>query len=182
MNNNYSEVNNIVSMIEDQEYSIDSSIFEENTQTNNLISDSFKVFLQQFFWLFASLKSVCCKSKLCMLDYAPPSLLDTFINASSTLSPLLDLQHCVPSKSLRLITFQNKFFSVSIVLWPIWCLSIYPSPIILTFIHDQILSKITTSIIFDIAKEEGLHDEDYKSPVIDNLLWEFQFQNKLIPN
>ena len=52
----------------------------------------------------------------------------------------------------------------------------------MTFICDQILSEITTSIIFDIAKEEGFQDEDYKSPVIDNLLREFQFWNKLIPS
>ena len=53
---------------------------------------------------------------------------------------------------------------------------------ILTFICDQILSEITTSIIFYIAKEEGLQAEDYMSPVIDNLLREFQFWNKLIPS
>ena len=52
----------------------------------------------------------------------------------------------------------------------------------MTFICDQILSEITNSIIFDIAKEEGLQDEDYKSPVIDNLLREFHFWNNLIPN
>ena len=53
---------------------------------------------------------------------------------------------------------------------------------ILTFICDQILFEIATSIIFDIAKEEGIQDEDYNSPVIDKLLREFQFWNKLIPS
>ena len=41
---------------------------------------------------------------------------------------------------------------------------------ILTFICDKILSELTTSIIFDIAKEEGLQAGDYISPVIDTLL------------
>ena len=105
-----------------------------------------------------------------MLEYAPPSLLDSYTIVRPNLYPLINPQQCVSAKSFSLITFQNRIFPFSILRQPIWCFSIYPSPIILTFICDQILSEITTSIIFDIAKEEGLQDEDYKSPVIDNLL------------
>ena len=67
---------------------------------------------------------------------------------------------------------EQKFFIVNIKA-AYMVFSIYPSPVILTFICDQILSEITTSMIFDIAKEEGLQDEAYKSPVIDNLRREF---------
>ena len=95
---------------------------------------------------------------------------------------MFDLQHCVSPKYLNLITFQYRRFSLSLLRRPIWCLYIQPSPVILTFICDQILSEIATSIIFYIEKEEGIQDKDYNSPVIDKLLREFQLWNKLIPS
>ena len=42
---------------------------------------------------------------------------------------------------------------------------------------DHIISEIATSIIFGIAKDEGIIDHGYNSSVIDNLMKEFQFWN-----
>ena len=47
-----------------------------------------------------------------------------------------------------------------------WHLTIQPSPIVLSFICDQIVSEIVTSIIFGIAKEEGIQGLDYNLSVI----------------
>ena len=50
----------------------------------------------------------------------------------------------------------------------------------MSLICDQIISEIATSIIFGIAREEGIHDEEYISPMIDKFLREFQFWNKVV--
>ena len=44
----------------------------------------------------------------------------------------------------------------------------------------KLYKKIVTSIIFGIAREESILEEDYISPVIDNLLYQFQFWNRLV--
>ncbi len=112
MSTNTSKVSNM--MQDDQDYSTENYVYEEISHYAKLKSDSFMVFLQIFFWLFSFCKSVCCNSKLLMLDYAPPSLMDSLTFVSSNFSPLLELQHCVSSKPLSLITFQNRSFPPSI--------------------------------------------------------------------
>ena len=109
-------------------------------------------------------------SKVFLLEFDPSSPMDSFIDMSSKLLPWIEFQHYVSLKSLHLITFHKRRFLVSLLGQPIWSLSIHPSPVILTFICDQILSEITNSIIFYIAKEEGLQAGDYNSPVIDTLV------------
>ena len=113
-----------------------------------------------------------------MLDALADDL-DSPIDVTPRLSIFPEFHHLLVPNSLQLITFQNRSFSLST--WPIRHLSIQPSPIILNFICDQIITEIANSIIFGIAREEGIHDEEYISPVIDKLLREFQFWNKVVP-
>ena len=176
MTYNTFEANNISSMVGDQIYTVANlhNMHTENLHAGQFMSCSFMLYLQQFIWIMTFFKWMCFNSKIFLLEYALPSLLDPFIDVSSKLPPLLDFQHCVSPTSLNLITFQNIRFSLPLLRRPIWCLYIQPSPIILTFICDQILSGIATSIIFDIAKE-GIQDKDYNSPIIDKMLHEFQF-------
>ena len=168
MDCNTFEVNNILSMSEDQDDTIDSlhNMHAENMHAGQFMPNSFSfnywnmVYLQQFLWIMDFFQRVCLNSKIFLLEDAPSSPMDSFKDVSSKLHPLKDFQHCVSPKSLNLIIFQKRSFSLSLLRWPIWCLSIQPSPMILNFICDQILSEITTSIIFDIAKEEGMQAED----------------------
>ena len=109
---------------------------------------------------------------------APTDDLDSPIDVTPRLSLFPKFHHLLVPNLLQLITFQNRSFSL--LTWPIQHLSIQPSPIILSFICDQIITEIANSIIFGIAREEGIHDEEYISPMIDKLLREFQFWNKVV--
>ena len=90
-----------------------------------------------------------------MLD-APDDDLDSPIDVTPKLSIFPKFHHLLVPNSLQLITFQNR--SLSLSTWPIRHLSIQPSPVILSFICDQIITEIANSIIFGIAREEGIHD------------------------
>ena len=128
------------------------------------------LYFQHIFWIMVFFQWVFNSNKVFLLG-APSSLLD-----STSRSSRFPEVH----QSLQLITLQNRSFSL--LKWPTRHLYLQPAPIVLRLICDQIISEIATSIIFGIAKEEGIHDEEYISPVLDKLLREFKFWNKLIPS
>ena len=94
--------------------------------------------------------------------------LSSLLDSTSRSSRLPEVHQSLVPKSLQLITLQNRSFSL--LKWPTQHLYLQPAPIVLRLICDQIISEIATSIIFGIVKEEGIHDEEYISPMLDKLL------------
>ena len=80
-----------------------------------IMLESILLGLHQFFWLFSVFKSVCCNSKLFMLEYATDVLLDYSTSLRPNLSPSTSFQQCVFANPCSLITFQNRNFPLSIL-------------------------------------------------------------------
>lgn len=134
-------------------------------------------FVHFLYWIMEVFQYIFNCSKVPMLDAPVPSL-DSFSNMVPRFIVLPESHNLLVPNSFQSMIFQDRSFSL--LSWPIGLVSFDCSSTILSHIGDKIISEIATSIIFGIAREEGILDEECISLIIDNLLREFQFWNRLV--